>query len=141
MNADAQRGNGTTTGLRDIASRVWDEAGRGPQEMDLALAYDDYPVMVCAQLDDVGLVPGADIGRFLAEQVRDGNWPLNTSGGQLSAGQAGAAGGLHGFVEAATQLRERAGVRQVSARTAAITGYGMVLYRYGAVANLTVLAA
>jgi len=66
--------------------------------------------------------------------------PLNTSGGQLSAGQAGAAGGMIGLVEAVVQLLDQAGDRQVAdARLAVVTGYGMVLYRYGACANAVVL--
>ena len=66
--------------------------------------------------------------------------PLNTSGGQLSAGQAGAAGGMIGLVEAVVQLLDQAGGRQVAdARLAVVTGYGMVLYRYGACANAVVL--
>jgi acetyl-CoA acetyltransferase len=65
---------------------------------------------------------------------------VNTSGGQLSAGQAGAAGGLHGIVELVEQLRGRAGARQVrNARLAVATGYGMVAYRYGASAGAVVL--
>jgi acetyl-CoA acetyltransferase len=67
---------------------------------------------------------------------------VNTSGGQLSAGQAGCAGGMIGLVEAVTQLTGGAGERQVeSARLAVVTGYGMVLYRYGACANAVVLEA
>jgi acetyl-CoA acetyltransferase len=65
---------------------------------------------------------------------------VNTSGGLLSAGQAGAAGGLHGLVEAVRQLRSEAGARQVPhARVAVVTGYGMLLYRYGAASAAAVL--
>jgi len=35
----------------------------------------------------------------------------------------------------------QAGERQVQAKTAAVSGYGMVLYRHGSCANLTVLEA
>jgi acetyl-CoA acetyltransferase len=59
---------------------------------------------------------------------------VNTGGGQLSAGQAGAAGGMLGLVEAVRRLRD-------DARTALVTGYGMVVYRYGACANAVVLEA
>ena len=52
---------------------------------------------------------------FARTRIDEERWPLNTSGGQLSAGQAGAAGGMHGLVEAVTQLRGEAGERQVDA--------------------------
>jgi acetyl-CoA acetyltransferase len=85
-------------------------------------------------------VEDGDLRRFLHVRVDEERWPLNTSGGQLSAGQAGAAGGMHGLVEAVTQLRGEAGERQVeNARTAVVSGYGMVVYRYGACANAAVL--
>jgi hypothetical protein len=48
---------------------------------------------------------------------------------------------MHGLVEAARQLMGTAGARQVSARHAVVSGYGMVLYRYGACATMSVLEA
>ncbi|HLU54675.1 MAG TPA: thiolase family protein [Pseudonocardia sp.] len=137
-NPDGQEGDGLVTGLAQVADRLWDAAGAGPDDVDLACVYDDYPVMVLVQLADLGCAP--DPHAFLhARLARDG-WPLNPSGGQLSAGQAGAAGGMHGLVEAVLQLSGRAGERQVDrARLALVTGYGMVLYRYGACANAVVL--
>jgi len=137
---DGQDGDGLVTGLAGVADRLWAAAGGGPEEIDLACVYDDYPVMALAQLADLGCVPGGDLHRFLHERLARDRWPLNPSGGQLSAGQAGAAGGMHGLVEAVLQLLGRAGERQVDgARRALVTGYGMVLYRYGACANATVL--
>lgn len=138
-NPDHQAGDGLRTGLADIADYLWDSAGIGPDDVDLAEVYDDYPVMVLVQLVDLGLVAEDGHERFLHEDLPGGR-PVNTSGGQLSAGQAGAAGGLHGLVEAVVQLQGGAGDRQVAgARHALVTGYGMVLYRYGACANAAVL--
>ncbi len=140
INHDDQTGDGLSTGLAQIAPELWSVAGIGPAEVDVWSVYDDYPVMVLIQLADLGFVPDGDPRRLLAERIGAGRLPLNTSGGQLSAGQAGAAAGLHGLVEAVTQLRGRADRRQVErARFAAVTGYGMVLYRYGACANLAIL--
>jgi acetyl-CoA acetyltransferase len=106
--------------------------------MDVVAVYDDYPCVVLVQLEDLGFgAPDA-----LLDAIAEGELALNTSGGQLSAGQAGAAGGLHGLVEAVEQLRGRGGARQVAgARLALVTGYGMVAYRHGACANAVVLEA
>ena len=43
----------------------------------------------------------------------DGDWPLNTHGGQLGAGQAGMAGGLSHITESALQIQGRGEGRQV----------------------------
>ena len=59
----------------------------------------------------------------------DGSFPNNTSGGQLSAGQAGAAGGFLGMTEAIRQLTDQAGTRAVpGARLGLVAGFGMVTY-------------
>ena len=137
-NADRHDGDGTSTGLREIAAALWHDAGAGPADMDVVCVYDDYPVMSLVQLADLGFGGPHEVLAAVAE----GTLPVNTSGGQLSAGQAGAAGGFHGLVEAVTQLRGRAAARQVpGARLALVTGYGMVAYRYGACANAAVLEA
>jgi acetyl-CoA acetyltransferase len=125
---DVQEGDGLVTGLHPFEDAA---------PYDLLYAYDDYPVMVLVQLADLGAFD--DVERFVREELPRG-LPVNTSGGQLSAGQAGAAGGLHHLVEAVTQLRGRAGDRQVEgAARALVSGYGMVAYRYGACANACVL--
>ncbi len=95
--------------------------------------------MVAVQAEELGLVGDGDVGRWLRADVLEGRLPLNTSGGQLSAGQAGAAGGMHGMVEAVRQLRGVAEGRQVDARLALVAGYGMVLMRHGACHNAAVL--
>jgi acetyl-CoA acetyltransferase len=140
-NDDQQEGDGLQTGLRAMAARLWDEAGHGPDTVDLVSVYDDYPAMALVQLDDLGFA-GPSIKDFISSRLVGRRLAVNTSGGQLSAGQAGAAGGLHGVVEAVVQLRGEAGERQVpGARIALVTGYGMVAYRYGACANAAVLVA
>ncbi|MEV7607244.1 thiolase family protein [Paenarthrobacter sp. NPDC089322] len=139
-NADQQAGDGLATGLRSIAGPAWNESGIGPEDVGLACVYDDYPSMVVAQLADLGVLPAEeDPSIFIKRRIATRELPVNTSGGQLSAGQAGASGGMHGLVEAARQLRGTAGLRQVHAQHAVVSGYGMVLYRYGACATMAVL--
>jgi acetyl-CoA acetyltransferase len=139
-NPDHQDGDGLVSGLADIALPLWEDAGLGPSDVDLVSVYDDYPVMVLIQLADLGFARDGDVRALIHQRIATGALPVNTSGGQLSAGQAGAAAGLHGIVEAVTQLRGAAGARQVAgARIAAVAGYGMVEYRYGMCANAVVL--
>ncbi|WP_233859356.1 thiolase family protein [Paraburkholderia sp. HD33-4] len=138
-NADHQEGDGLETSLKHIAGDLWRHAGAGPEDIDLASVYDDYPVMTLAQLCDLGFAPEGDV-HALIRRIALHALPVNTSGGQLSVGQAGAAGGMHGLVEAITQLQGNAGERQVDdAKLAVVSGYGMVEYRFGMCANAVVL--
>jgi acetyl-CoA acetyltransferase len=140
FNADDQAGDGLTTGLSEVAGGLWAAAAAGAADMDAVFVYDDYPAMALVQLADLGFAPEGDVRRLVAERLATRALPVNTSGGQLCCGQAGAAGGMHGLVEAVRQLRGEAGERQVEdARLAVVSGYGMVAYRYGAATNAVVL--
>jgi acetyl-CoA acetyltransferase len=141
-NPDHQEGDGLKTGLADVMPELASAAGWEPREADVVSLYDDYTVMVLIQLAELGLARDGDLERYVQVELLEQQRAVNTSGGQLSAGQAGAAGSLHGLVEAVRQLRGAAGERQVpAARTALVTGYGMVLYRYGASAAAAMLEA
>jgi acetyl-CoA acetyltransferase len=142
FNSEPQDGDGLRTGLADVARGLWEVAARAPEDVDVVSVYDDYPAMVLVQLADLGFAPGGVVRRLVAKRIAGGRLAVNTSGGQLCCGQAGAAGGMHGLVEAVRQLRGEAGERQVEgARTAVVSGYGMVAYRHGAAANAVVLEA
>ena len=139
-NADHQEGDGLATGLRELRDGLWAEAAVGPDDADVVAVYDDYTAMTLVQLEDLGFARDGDVARLVADRIVPRSLPVNTSGGQLSAGQAGAAGGMHGLVEVVTQLRGEAGARQVGdARLGLVAGYGMVAYRFGACANAAVL--
>jgi acetyl-CoA acetyltransferase len=121
---------------------LYDEAGFGPWEMDFVQAYDDYPIMVAIQLEDLGFARKGEIGGFLDSHrmTFDGDFPLNTGGGQLSCGQTGGGGGMIGVTEAVRQLRGEGGARQVAgARRGIVSGYGMVAYGHGLSASALVL--
>ncbi|MDR7948423.1 thiolase family protein [Achromobacter aegrifaciens] len=140
-NDDQQEGDGLQTGIAAFAPALWQRAGLGPEDMDVLSVYDDYPAMALAQLCDLGFASIDDLPGFIARRLATRDLPVNTAGGQLSAGQAGAAGGMHGLVEVARQLLGQAGERQVrGARHGVATGYGMVQLRYGMCANAAVLA-
>jgi acetyl-CoA acetyltransferase len=141
FNYDNQEGDGLQTGIVTFVQELWREARARPEDIDLASIYDDYPTMVLAQANDLGLVPGGDLARFCRAIIGEERFPVNTFGGMLSAGQPGGhAGGLNGISEAVLQLQHRAGARQVKgARLAVATGYGMTMYRYGGTAAAAVL--
>lgn len=139
-NFDRHQGSGLRTGLSVVAPELWEAAGCTAADVDLVQCYDDYPVMVLVQLRDLGFISDLSLRDFINTKIATRALPINTSGGQLSCGQPGAAGGLHGLVEAVTQLRGEAGERQVAnARRAVISGYGMMEYRYCLCANAAVL--
>ncbi len=141
FNHDHQATDGLKTGASIFAKDLWEQAGAGPDDIDVASIYDDYPAMVVAQLDDLGFMPDHDAKRFIANRIRDRSFPVNTWGGMLSAGQPGGpAGCLNGVSEITLQLQGRAGARQVpDAKLGLTTGYGMTMYRYGATAGAAIL--
>lgn len=121
-------------GWAEGASLLWNAAGQGPQEMDLVQTYDDYPVICAMQVEDLGFCEKGEGARFLSarDMTIAGDFPHNTSGGQLSAGQAGAAGGFLGMTEAIRQVTGSAGPTQVrGAGRALVSGFGMVNYDRG----------
>ena len=69
--------------------------------------------------------------RFVREHdfTHTGDLPLNTGGGQISAGQCGLAGGGTNLVEAVRQLFGEGGRRQVrNTDNALVTGIGGIPY-------------
>jgi acetyl-CoA acetyltransferase len=121
---------------------LYAQAGAGPSDMDFAQLYDDYPVINVMQLEDLGFCQkgaGADFVRRNSFTI-GGTLPLNTSGGQLSVGQAGAAGGTLGLVEAVRQLTGRAlGAQVENARRGLVSGFGMINYDRGLCSGAAVL--
>src|SRR3954463_2678615 len=113
---------------------LYDQAGAGPEEMDFLQTYDDYPVISVMQLEDLGFCAKGEGADFIRRHTFtwDGTFPLNTSGGQLSVGQAGAAGGALGMVEALRQLTRQAEGRQVkNAKLGLVSGFGMINFDRG----------
>jgi acetyl-CoA acetyltransferase len=122
---------------------LWSMAGLTPQAVDLVETYDDYPVIVMMQLEDLGFCGKGEGPDFVRAHgfTADGNFPHNTSGGQLSLGQAGAAGGFLGLTEAMRQLiGEPIGAQVANANTALVSGFGMINYDRGLSSAAAVLA-
>lgn len=136
-------------GWTEYADRLWNRAGLGPTEIDMLQTYDDYPVISMLQMEDLGFcakgeAPGwvrdTDL-RFDGSGPQTRKLPHNTSGGQLSVGQAGAAAGYLGVVESMRQLTGSAGANQVErARHAMVSGFGMINYDRGLCSAAAILA-
>ena len=110
---------------------LYAQAGAKPADIDFIQTYDDYPVIVMMQFEDLGFCSKGEASAFVQSNTmtHDGSFPNNTSGGQLSAGQAGAAGGFLGMTEALRQLTDAAGPRTVpDAQLGLVAGFGMVTY-------------
>ena len=121
----------------------WSMAGVSPDRVDFLQTYDDYPVICMMQMEDLGFCEKGEGAEFVRANslTADGSFPHNTSGGQLSVGQAGAAGGFLGMVEALGQLTGNAAGHQVEgAGIGVVSGFGMVNYDRGICSGAAILA-
>lgn len=98
----------------DAAAEMWARTDLSPGDVDTAQLYDGFTFLTFAWLEALGLVGRGEAGPFVEGATRialDGELPLNTYGGQLSAGR------MHGYWilhEACAQLRGEAGERQIA---------------------------
>lgn len=122
---------------------LYDMADCTPADVDLLNTYDDYPVISMMQMEDLGFCAKGDGPQFVRSHDLTivGDFPHNTNGGQLSAGQAGAAGGYIGLVEAIRQVTGQAGGTQVTgARRAMVSGFGMINFDRGVCSSAAILS-
>ena len=121
----------TTSGASRTGPIAFAEAGIKPADIKYASIYDSFTITVLMQIEDLGFCGKGEGPAFVRAKgtTFDGDFPNNTSGGQLSVGQAGAAGGFLGMTEAIRQLTDEAGERAVKdAKLGLVTGFGMVTY-------------
>jgi acetyl-CoA acetyltransferase len=120
------------------------QAAVSHDDIDFVQTYDDYPVISFMQLEDLGFCGKGEAPQFVRDHTltADGTFPHNTSGGQLSIGQAGAAGGFLGMVEAIRQLTgQTLGARVPDVRIGLVSGFGMINYDRGISCGAAILAA
>ncbi len=107
----------TTMAARDAGAHLWTRTDLTPADVDVAELYDGFSFLAMTWLEALGFCGKGESGPFIEGGERialHGELPLNTHGGQLSAGR------LHGFGfihEAVLQLRGEAGARQVPGKT------------------------
>lgn len=103
----------TTMALRDAAAMMWARTDLTPADVDVAELYDGFSFITLCWLEALGFCGHGEGGPFIDGGARialDGEIPLNTHGGQLSAGRLHGYGFLH---EACVQLWQRGDERQV----------------------------
>jgi acetyl-CoA acetyltransferase len=123
---------------------LWTMSGITPDDVDFVETYDDYPVISMMQFEDLGFCAKGEGPDFVRAHTltNDGTFPHNTCGGQLSAGQAGAAGGYLGLVEALRQLsRQPLGSQVPDAKLCVVSGFGMINYDRGLASGAAILAS
>jgi acetyl-CoA acetyltransferase len=119
------------------------QAGITHQDIDFLQTYDDYPVISAMQIEDLGFCGKGEAPEFIRQHslTIDGTFPVNTCGGQLSVGQAGAAGGFLGMTEAIRQVTRTACDTTVpDARVGLVSGFGMINYDRGLCCGAAILA-
>lgn len=100
----------------EAAAQMWSRTDLTAADLDVAELYDGFTFLTFAWLEALGLCGDGEAGPFVEGATRialTGELPLNTYGGQLSAGR------LHGYWalhEACLQLRGQAGERQLRSR-------------------------
>ena len=104
----------TTMAARDAAASMWARTDLTPADVDVAELYDGFSFLTLCWLESLGFCAPGEGGPFVEHGTRialGGELPLNTHGGQLSAGRLHGFGHIH---EAVVQLRGDGGARQVT---------------------------
>ncbi|MDX9787440.1 MAG: thiolase family protein [Desulfobacterales bacterium] len=98
-----------------LAPQVYKMAGVGPKDIDMVEIHDATSPCEIMFLIELGLCPGEEAGHWIDNGAfdLDGRMPSNSSGGLATKGHPIAATGCGQIYEIVTQLRQRAGKRQV----------------------------
>ena len=121
----------TVSGHSVAGERAFAAAGLSAKDIDSFHPYDDFLIAIGIQMEMLGFCKYGQFSSFVLDTdlSHTGDLPMNTSGGQISAGQAGLAGGGTNLIEAVRQLFGEAGERQVkNRRNALVTGIGHIPY-------------
>lgn len=101
---------------RQAARTAYEQAGIGPEDLDLVELHDCFATAELVHYDNLGLCePGGAVDFFKSGATwRDGRLPVNVSGGLESKGHPVSATGIANIWEIATHLRGEAGERQIA---------------------------
>jgi acetyl-CoA acyltransferase len=108
---------------RAAADTAYEQAGIGPDDLDLVELHDCFATAELLHYDNLRLCEPGGAGDFIDSGApwRDGKLPVNVSGGLLSKGHPLGATGIANLYEVATHLRGEAGDRQISGARVGLT--------------------
>jgi len=119
----------TKSGHEICGKKALGAAAIGIKDVASFHPYDDFIIAIMLQFEAFGFCKAGEGVQFIRDHdfSYNGDLPLNTGGGQISAGQAACSS--HNLVEAVRQLRGEGGKRQVKdTRNALVTGIGWINY-------------
>jgi acetyl-CoA C-acetyltransferase len=104
-------------GAVDSSRQAYEMADRGPEDVDVAELHDMFTILEFLQSEAVGFFDQGEGWKAIEEGIteRDGELPINTSGGLKSKGHPLGASGVAQIYELHQQLLGDAGPRQVEA--------------------------
>jgi acetyl-CoA acetyltransferase len=105
----------TMGGVVDSSREAYEMADRDPKDVDVAELHDMFTILEFLQSEDLGFFEKGEGWKAVEEGVtdRDGDLPINTSGGLKSKGHPLGASGVAQAYEIYVQLLGEAGDRQV----------------------------
>lgn len=105
----------TFAAAKAAAKQAYDAAGVGPKEIDFAEVHDCFTITQVINTEDLGFfAPGTGADAVAdGRTARDGEKPINPSGGLKAKGHPIGATGISQLFEVVTQLRGDAGERQL----------------------------
>ena len=121
----------TESGHLAAGKKAFAAARLKPTDVGSFHPYDDFIIAMMMQMEVLGFCKRGQGCDFIKEHDFNfsGDLPLNTGGGQISAGQCGLAGGGTNLIEAVRQLFGEGGKRQVkNTKNAMVTGIGGIPY-------------
>jgi acetyl-CoA acetyltransferase len=100
---------------RNAAKQAYEQAGVGPDDLDLVELHDCFATAELVHYDNLMLCPEGGAADFFRSGApwRDGSTPVNVSGGLQSKGHPIAATGIANIWEVCHHLRDEAGDRQI----------------------------
>ena len=108
---------------RNAADKAYEQSGVDPADLDLVELHDCFATAELIHYDNLMLCNPGEAGKFIDERGpwRDGQIPVNVSGGLISKGHPIGATGIANVFEVTTHLRGEAGDRQIDGAKVGLT--------------------